>query len=550
MVDISCGLCGAASKTPLLVCEDKPSNENRVIVRCAACGLVYVSPRKLQPYEAIDAAWYERDYFPKVSIQVFIDLIDSVERLAPRRGALLELGCSVGYLLDVARARGWSVSGVDPSTVARDWARKYLQLDVRPAPASACGFEPGSFDAVVAVEVIEHLADPLAALREVRPLMKPGGLLFLTTPNIDSKAFRDLGRKWPPIDPFGHIYYFIPETMRLLLDKAGFDCAELTATGGAAGDEQLQVWARPKDAQAAPVRTCFEDLTEEIPDDLLPPLDKREVDESRLTPDQKTWRDEGCLILRGFIPPEVIDPYCRLREKLGQPGGWRTATPYMHYPEIRDLGCYGPLTDKLKELISQDMGMHLNLTGWVSTERNWHQDDYLNPPFINSWYTAVWFALDKISADAGPFEYVPGSHKWRALRGQKVLERLTPKERTDPSWPKYSERILNPVFEEEIEKRGTKPRRFLADKGDVLIWHGRLAHRGSAAKVPGMQRKAFIAHYSALSKRIDMPRSTRHGTAGWYFQLDDAPPTPSERAAVEGPQGWRNRLRRLLSAVS
>ena len=274
-------------------------------------------------------------------IQVFIDLIDSVERLAPRRGALLELGCSVGYLLDVARARGWSVSGVDPSTVARDWARKYLQLDVRPAPASACGFEPGSFDAVVAVEVIEHLADPLAALREVRPLMKPGGLLFLTTPNIDSKAFRDLGRKWPPIDPFGHIYYFSPETMRLLLDKAGFDCAELTATGGAAGDEQLQVWLGP-DRPGGAGRTCFEDLTEEIADDLLPPLTS---ERTTIAPDadQKTWRDEGCLILRGFIPGghRSILPLAALASLAV---GDRDAVHAL--PRDPRPGCYGPLTDK------------------------------------------------------------------------------------------------------------------------------------------------------------------------------------------------------------
>ena len=61
--------------------------------------------------------------------------------------------------------------------------------------------------------------------------------------------------------------------------------------------------------------------------------------------------------------------------------------------------------------------MHLNLTGWVSTERNWHQDDYLNP-FINSWYGRL-VALDKISADAGPFEYVPGSHKWRRCEARR-----------------------------------------------------------------------------------------------------------------------------------
>ena len=66
------------------------------------------------------------------------------------------------------------------------------------------------------------------------------------------------------------------------------------------------------------------------------------------------------------------------------------------------------------------MCLSLALTGWVSTERNWHQDDYLNPPDVDAWYVAAWLALDDIPSGSGPFQYVPGSHRWPAIRGDKV----------------------------------------------------------------------------------------------------------------------------------
>lgn len=279
------------------------------------------------------------------------------------------------------------------------------------------------------------------------------------------------------------------------------------------------------------------DLCADVPDDRLPPLDRKDVDEARLTPDQKAWRERGFLILRDFIPARLTEPYCRLRERLRSPGGWSCPTPYMHFGELRDLGCYRPLADKLKELFSEDMGMHLNLTGWVSTERNWHQDDYLNPPFVDSWYAAVWFALDDIRPESGPFEFIPGSHAWPLLRGEKVRALLTPEERESPAWPKHSERVLDGLFEAEIAARGVRTETFLARRGDVLLWHGRLAHRGSRPRVPGTPRKAMIAHYSALSKRADMPRHARHPGGGWYFELD-VPLTPADREALREPGLW------------
>lgn len=151
------------------------------------------------------------------------------------------------------------------------------------------------------------------------------------------------------------------------------------------------------------------DLCEEMPDDSLPLLDRRVIDERRLDEHQRFWRENGYL----------------------------SVNPYLQVPEIKDLCLHGPLMQVLESLIGEPMGMHLNLTGWVSTERDWHQDDYLNPPSVNNHYLAVWFALDDISPDAGPFEYIPGSHRWFALRRDRVLRYVEPAERTQ-DWTKLS----------------------------------------------------------------------------------------------------------------
>ncbi|GFE68441.1 hypothetical protein [Chroococcus sp. FPU101] len=68
-----------------------------------------------------------------------------------------------------------------------------------------------------------------------------------------------------------------------------------------------------------------------------------------------------------------------------------------------------------------------------------------------------------------------------------------------PDWPTISERVCVPAFEDYIQRNSSQIHQFIAKKGDVLIWHGRLTHRGSLAKNPNLMRKGLISHYSALS---------------------------------------------------
>jgi hypothetical protein len=239
-----------------------------------------------------------------------------------------------------------------------------------------------------------------------------------------------------------------------------------------------------------------------------------------LPPYQHHWYHNGFIILKDFIPENLINPYVKLRAPMGNKG-WPDCIPYMRHSEIRDLCLYGKLVQVLNALIGAEMGLHLNLTNWVSTERNWHQDDYLNPGFINGWYLAVWIALDDIDQDSGVFQYVPGSHKWgRTLTSEKVRQFLSEGvDKNNPDWPKISEDYVHTACEQEIELNGGKIMDFVPDKGDILIWHSRLMHRGSKPINPDLQRKSIIAHYSALKKRKDMPNRKQHSSGGWYFEF-------------------------------
>jgi hypothetical protein len=258
------------------------------------------------------------------------------------------------------------------------------------------------------------------------------------------------------------------------------------------------------------------------PQDLsdAPPADRADEDGPDMSGDQRAWRRDGVLHLPGFLPEDLMEAYAQERWRLyPQLGSIPSPTVHMHVPECMALCLYPPLAERLEALFSEPMGLHLTLTGWESTERNWHQDAYLNPPEVGSWYVAVWMALEDIDPASGPFEYVPGSHRWPDLQRDLVLQQLGEGAGIRADWPELSERLLDPVYEAEIAKRGAEVVQYLPKKGDVLIWHARLLHRGSKPKVPGTPRRALIAHYSAISRRPDFPAAAQRPEGGFYFPV-------------------------------
>jgi hypothetical protein len=246
----------------------------------------------------------------------------------------------------------------------------------------------------------------------------------------------------------------------------------------------------------------FEQLTEIPQDCVLPPLDRTTVDESSLSAEQLFWRQNGYLIMPSVLPDDRIAGYVRVREANNMPpiAGFPNSYAYMQIREIRDICLYEPVAAMMEHLIGDKLALHFDLTQWVSTERTWHQDDYLNEDHINSWYVAAWYALDDVDPASGPFEYVPTSHRWPVMRKQKIQARLNPEEATSARWPSFAEHFVTPIFDAKITESRLPVRQFLAKKGDVLIWHARLVHRGARPRKPGTPRKSIIGHFTALGK--------------------------------------------------
>jgi len=233
MESVPCPLCGGERRGRLLVAGDRlrPSDPARyTVVRCARCGLAYTDPRPTPDeigrsyppsYGGLDRddrlARAEAAYRRRQQGEVVCWLA----ALRPRRGRLLDVGCGSGDLLAALSADAWEVTGVEPATEAAALARRRHGLHVltgrfEDAPVS------GSFDVVTLAGVLEHLHDPLAALRRARSLLRPDGLVaVLFLPRLDSSEARRFGPRWLALDLPRHLTHFDDAGFARLADAAG-----------------------------------------------------------------------------------------------------------------------------------------------------------------------------------------------------------------------------------------------------------------------------------------------------------------------------------------
>jgi SAM-dependent methyltransferase len=156
-------------------------------------------------------------------------MLARIEAHAPRRGAILDLGCWVGFLLAEARERGWREQvGIEPSGFASGYARERLGLDVRTDGLLTAPLPEHHFDAVVLGDVIEHLPRPGEALDRIASLLAPGGVAWFALPDAGSRVARTLGAHWWSVIPT-HVQYFTRGSIATLLERHGFAVLE-TAT--------------------------------------------------------------------------------------------------------------------------------------------------------------------------------------------------------------------------------------------------------------------------------------------------------------------------------
>lgn len=178
------------------------------------------------------ATLYNEDYFTGDEYADYLRDRKTLERNFSARlkevrcfhsgGALIEIGCAYGYFLKLASSH-FSVRGFDIAEPALEHAQKVLGLPVENIDFLDARLDQKIANVIVMWDTIEHLIRPDLIIRKASQVLKDGGSLFLTTGDIGSLFARLRGKNWRLIHPPTHLHYFNKDTIRRLLDDAGFE---------------------------------------------------------------------------------------------------------------------------------------------------------------------------------------------------------------------------------------------------------------------------------------------------------------------------------------
>lgn len=138
----------------------------------------------------------------------------------PGGGSILEIGCGSGLMLAAFRRRGWRVLGLERTEEVAEIGRRAHGLEIAAIPVQRLS-QSSSFDLILLFNVLEHIDDPLSLLKECANRLAPNGRLIIVVPNFSSWQARVAGPRWFHLDVPRHLIHFTPETLRVMLGRAG-----------------------------------------------------------------------------------------------------------------------------------------------------------------------------------------------------------------------------------------------------------------------------------------------------------------------------------------
>jgi len=227
MTGVRCPVCTADTTHVLGRKRDYTLHE------CRACDVLFAgSARGAAELDEL----YHQQYYAYADFVVAPTVRASLERLvrgaAPFRqtGRWLDIGYGEGGLLTVAGELGWECYGSEISPRVLEYGRRRGWI-VSPDPAADPRFPRGGFDVVTMIELLEHLTAPSRMLAIAAASLRPGGLLYLTTPNVRSLNRRVLGLRWSTVAPPEHLVLWSVRAVRRVLAHAGFEVQGIRTEG-------------------------------------------------------------------------------------------------------------------------------------------------------------------------------------------------------------------------------------------------------------------------------------------------------------------------------
>ncbi len=207
----------------------------RKVFRCTECGLVFLDQAEAnaqefynKQYRKLYPAVIGKELTPKEFFNINMPFqrarLEKIRHLLKPDMRVLDIGSSAGMFLNEIRPHVGEVIGDEFDEVYAQFARDTFGITTYTTPLEETDLAPNSFDLISALEVFEHIADPLRFLETVKRYLKPGGILYCEVPNHDESllsifdvpGYRDFYYREP------HLFYYNPDTLKRMLERAGF----------------------------------------------------------------------------------------------------------------------------------------------------------------------------------------------------------------------------------------------------------------------------------------------------------------------------------------
>lgn len=275
MEAVDCLSCGSSESETVVIAPDPITGRggNFRVVRCLDCGLTYTNPR---PTLASIGQFYPQDYGPhlagtqrsgwlmrrrKAAIRAWLrcrfsfppqpsslltrlhgslaGLLNNRRRIRLLRfpfrkpGRMLDFGCGAGHFLEEMRDLGWQVEGLDISASCAAEVTDRTGIPVHHGSLPHDSIAENSFDAVTMWNALEHVHEPREIIRAARQALRPGGILVVGVPNIDSWGFRKFKHDWHCLELPRHLLHFDPDALRAMMQQEGMKVLSLEQIGRA-----------------------------------------------------------------------------------------------------------------------------------------------------------------------------------------------------------------------------------------------------------------------------------------------------------------------------
>lgn len=242
------GLLKRDNKCPLCNCFDcrltaKISNTD--ILWCESCGIIFsVRNNKFIPsgdhFGIYDLEKYISYYmeFRKNTFKKHLAIIENLSN----KSTILDVGCSFGWFLNLAKDSGWKAYGVDPSAEISSIAKHTYDLDILFGDIKTSLKFNTSFQVITLWNVLEHISNPIDTINFLRERMTEGGLMVISVPNIRGLFARlafisyrisfgrfkfALEQLYQVNNPYMHLFYFSKKTLASILQKCGFQVVKV-----------------------------------------------------------------------------------------------------------------------------------------------------------------------------------------------------------------------------------------------------------------------------------------------------------------------------------